>query len=138
LKILFFIDAGKRVQELVRAGAFQEGFNGLDFDPVGTRALMYSGRPRWKLMGTWQLSTIKGRKPRRSIRTIWDFSHSLPLKKERGDPKDIVGTVGDNFYEIASTCKNPDEAFALLQYMIDDTSVALRAKAGRRPTGEGI
>jgi raffinose/stachyose/melibiose transport system substrate-binding protein len=132
-----FIEAGRRLQELVRAGAFQEGFNGLDFDPGGTRALMYSGKAAMELMGTWQLSTIKGENAAFYQNNLGFFPFPA-IREGKGDPRDIVGTVGDNFYAISSTCKSPDEAFALLQYMIDDTSVALRAKAGRVPPVKGF
>ena len=132
-----FIEAGRRVQELVRAGAFQEGFNGLDFDSGGTRALLYSGKAAMELMGTWQLSTIKGENADFYQKNLGFFPFPA-IKEGKGDPKDIVGTVGDNFYAIASSCKSPDEAFALLQTMIDDTSVALRAKAGRVPPVKGF
>ena len=132
-----FIEAGRRVQELVRAGAFQEGFNGLDFDPGGTRALLYSGKAAMELMGTWQSSTIKGENADFYNNNLGLFPFPA-IKEGKGDPKDIVGTVGDNFYAIASNCKSPDEAFALLQYMIDDTSVELRGKAGRVPPVKGF
>jgi len=132
-----FIEAGRRLQELVRAGAFQEGFNGLDFDPGGTRALMYSGKAAMELMGTWQLSTIKSENPTFYQNSLGFFPFPA-IKEGKGNPRDIVGTVGDNFYVISSTCKSPDEAFALMQYMIDDTSVELRAKAGRVPPVKGF
>ena len=45
-----------------------------------------------------------------------------------GDPKDLIGTVGDNFYSVSSTCKDPANAFKLIQYLIDDKSVE---EAGR-------
>jgi len=132
-----FIEAGRRLQELVRAGAFQEGFNGLDFDPGGTRALIYSGKAAMELMGTWQLSTIKSENPTFYQNSLGFFPFPA-IKEGKGNPRDIVGTVGDNFYVISSTCKSPDEAFALMQYMIDDTSVELRAKAGRVPPVKGF
>jgi len=132
-----FVEAGRRVQDLVRAGAFQDGFNGLDYDPGGTRALLYSGKAAMELMGTWESSTIKGENPDFYNNNLGFFPFPA-IKEGKGDPKDIVGTVGDNFYAIASTCKTPDEAFALLQYMIDDTSVELRGKAGRVPPVKGF
>src|SRR5262249_6035776 len=132
-----FIEAGRRIQDLVKAGAFQEGFNGLDFDPGGTRALLYSGKAAMELMGTWQSSTIKGENPEFYNNNLGLFPFPA-IKEGKGDPKDIVGTVGDNFYAIASTCKTPGEAFTLLQYMIDDTSVDLRGKAGRVPPVKGF
>lgn len=126
-----FIEAGKRLQELVEAGAFQEGYNGLDYDAGGTRALLYSGKAAMELMGTWEASIIKTENP--EFYKNLGFFPFPSLADGTGDPKNIVGTVGDNFYSISATCKNPDEAFQLIQYLIDDTSVAARAKDGRVP-----
>ncbi len=132
-----FIEAGQRIQDLVREGAFQQGFNGLDFDSGGTRQLLYSGKAAMELMGTWQSSTIKTENPDFYNNNLGFFPFPA-IKEGKGDPRDIVGTVGDNFYAIASSCKNPDDAFTLLQYMIDDTSVDLRGKAGRVPPVKGF
>ena len=127
-----FVEAGRRVQALVKAGAFQEGFNGLDYDPGGTRALLYSGKAAMELMGTWELGAIHGENLDFYNNNLGFFPFPA-LKDGKGDPKDIVGTVGDNFYSVAASCSHPDDAFALIQYLIDDTSVAARAKAGRVP-----
>jgi raffinose/stachyose/melibiose transport system substrate-binding protein len=132
-----FVEAGRRVQDLVRAGAFQEGFNGLDYDPGGTRALLYSGKAAMELMGTWQVSAIKGESPEFYAKNL-DFFPFPAIEDGKGDPRNIVGTVGDNFYSVSATCPYPDEAFALIQTMIDDQSVALRARAGRVPPVKGF
>lgn len=132
-----FVEAGRRIQELVRAGAFQEGFNGLDFDPGGTRALLYSGKAAMELMGTWQVSAIKGENPEFYEKNL-DFFPFPAIEGGTGDPRNIVGTIGDNFYSISASCAHPDEAFALIQTLIDDTSVEARARAGRVPPVKGF
>jgi raffinose/stachyose/melibiose transport system substrate-binding protein len=132
-----FVEAGRRVQDLVRAGAFQEGFNGLDYDPGGTRALLYSGKAAMELMGTWQIGAIKGENPAFYEKNL-DFFPFPALEGGKGDPRNIVGTIGDNFYSISATCPHPDEAFALIQTLIDDSSVELRARAGRVPPVKGF
>jgi len=132
-----FVEAGRRIQDLVRAGAFQEGFNGLDFDPGGTRALLYSGKAGMELMGTWEIGAIKGENPVFYEKNL-DFFPFPAVEGGKGDPRNIVGTVGDNFYSIGASCKRPDEAFALIQTLIDDTSVELRARAGRVPPVRGF
>jgi raffinose/stachyose/melibiose transport system substrate-binding protein len=132
-----FVEAGRRVQDLVRAGAFQEGFNGLDYDPGGTRALLYSGKAAMELMGTWQIGAIKGENPAFYEKNLDFFPFPL-VEGGKGDPGNIVGTVGDNFYSIGADCPHPNEAFALIQTLIDDTSVELRARAGRVPPVKGF
>lgn len=131
-----FVRAGEIVQELVNAGAFNEGFNGLDYDTGQSRLLLYSGRAAMELMGSWQISTVKSENP--------DFYENMgffpfpSLEEGTGDPSDVVGTVGDNFYHISSSCEAPDEAFELLTYLIDDESVDIRIANGLIPPVVGV
>ena len=131
-----FVRAGEIVQELVKAGAFNEGFNGLDYDTGQSRLLLYSGRAAMELMGSWQISTVKAENP--DFYANMGFFPFPSLAEGTGDPSDVVGTVGDNFYHISSSCKAPDEAFKLLTYLIDDKSVDLRIAAGRIPPVVGV
>jgi raffinose/stachyose/melibiose transport system substrate-binding protein len=132
-----FIEAGRRVQALVKESAFQEGFNGLDYDAGATRALLYSGKAAMELMGTWSIGAIKGENPA-FYRDNLAFFPFPAVTGGAGNPKNLIGTVGDNFYSVSPTCKDPAEAFKLIQYLIDDTSVAVRAKAGRVPPVKGF
>jgi raffinose/stachyose/melibiose transport system substrate-binding protein len=132
-----FIEAGRRVQALVKESAFQEGFNGLDYDAGATRALLYSGKAAMELMGTWAIGAMKGENPA-FYRDNLAFFPFPAVSGGAGDPKNLIGTVGDNFYSVSTTCKEPAEAFRLIQYLIDDTSVAARAKAGRVPPVKGF
>jgi raffinose/stachyose/melibiose transport system substrate-binding protein len=140
-----FIDAGRRIQELVKAGAFQTGFNGLDYDSGGTRALLYSGKAAMQLMGSWEIGNIKSEsekadseESRMFYQKNLGFFPFPAVTGGAGDPKNVLGTVGNNFYSVAPTCKHPDEAFKLIQYMIDDISVEVRGKAGRIPPVKGF
>jgi raffinose/stachyose/melibiose transport system substrate-binding protein len=132
-----FIEAGRRVQGLVKDGAFQEGFNGLDYDAGATRALLYSGKAAMELMGTWTIGAINGENPTFYHENLAFFPFPA-VTGGTGDPKNLIGTVGDNFYSVSPTCKDPENAFKLIQYLIDDTSVAARAKAGRVPPVKGF
>ncbi|MEF2070278.1 extracellular solute-binding protein [Consotaella aegiceratis] len=115
-----FVEAGKRIQDLVNAGAFARGYNGLDYDIGGSRRLLYSGRAAMELMGSWELSTIRGENP--------DFVEKLgffpfpAVEGGKGDPKNVIGTVGDNFVSISAACPYKDAAFDLLMTLTDDTA----------------
>ena len=132
-----FIEAGRRVEALVKEGAFQQGFNGLDYDAGATRALLYSGKAAMELMGTWSIGAIKSENPT-FYRDNLAFFPFPAVTGGTGDPRNLIGTVGDNFYSVSTTCKDPAEAFKLIQYLIDDTSVAVRARAGRVPPVKGF
>lgn len=132
-----FVEAGKMVQDLVNAGAFNEGFNGLDYDTGGSRQLMYAGKAAMELMGSWQLSTMKAENPD-FVENNLSFFPFPAIDGGKGDPTAVVGTVGDNYYSISSACKNPDLAFKVIQYMVDDTATAMRVANGMIPPIEGV
>lgn len=119
-----FIEAGKRIQDLVKAGAFAQGYNGLDYDIGGSRRLLYSGRAAMELMGSWEAATIRNENP--AFYEKLDFFAFPAVAGGKGDANAVVGTVGDNFYSVSSTCKDPDAAFKLIQTMTDDVSAQAR------------
>ena len=119
-----FVEAGKRIQELVKAGAFAEGYNGLDYDVGASRRLLYSGKAAMELMGTWEASTILGENP--EFYKKLDFFQFPTVPGGKGSPTAVLGTIGDNFFSISSTCKEPDAAFKLIQSLTDDISAQAR------------
>lgn len=129
-----FVRAGEIVQDLVRMDAFNRGFNGLDYDTGQSRLLLYSGNAAMELMGSWQIQNVLAENP--------DFNMGFfpfpAIEGGEGDPRNVVGTVGNNFYHISSSCQAPDEAFELLTYLIDEESIAVRVEAGRIPPVRGI
>lgn len=132
-----FVEAGKMIQDLVNSKGFVEGFNGLDEDTGQSRQLLYAGKAAMAVMGSWMLSTVRGENPDFAKDNLAFFPFPA-VEGGKGDPSDVVGTVGDNFYSISSTCKNPAEAFKLIQYLIDDESVKARGAAGRIPPVKGF
>lgn len=131
-----FIEAGQRLQELVKAGAFAPGFNGLDYDVGAARRLIYSGRAAMELMGSWEASTIQNENPAFVSKIGFFAFPSVPGGK--GDPKDVIGTVGDNFMGISTACKAPDQAFQLIKALTDDTSAQARLADKRLMPVKGL
>jgi raffinose/stachyose/melibiose transport system substrate-binding protein len=126
-----FAKAGAKIQEWVKKGYFNQGFNGLDEDSGQSRALLYSGKAAMTVMGSWLISTVKSENP--------DFLAKLDafpfpaVKDGNGDPSDTVGTIGDNFYSVSASCKNPEAAFTAITYLLDDTAVKERSAQGKIP-----
>ena len=56
----------------------------------------------------------------------------------RGDPNTVIGTVGDNFYHISATSRNPAKAFELLTYLVDDQAVQDMLADGKIPPVRGV
>jgi raffinose/stachyose/melibiose transport system substrate-binding protein len=48
------------IQQLVRAGAFQSGYDSLHYSGGGSDALVYSGKAAMQLMGDWDISQMLG------------------------------------------------------------------------------
>jgi raffinose/stachyose/melibiose transport system substrate-binding protein len=120
-----FIEAGKRVQELVKDGAFAPGINGLDYDSGVSRRLLYSGKAAMEVMGAWEASTIANENP--GFSKDLDFFPFPSVPGGKGDPKDLIGTVGDGFLSISTECKYPDQAFQLIKALTDDEAMQARA-----------
>ena len=119
-----FIEAGKRIQELVKAGAFAEGYNGLDYDIGASRRLLYSGKAAMELMGTWEAATIRNENP--AFYEKLDFFPFPTVPGGKGNANAVIGTVGDNFISVSTACKAPDAAFKLVQSLTDDASAQAR------------
>lgn len=131
-----FIKAGKKIVEWVDKGYFNEGFNGLDEDTGQSRTLMYTEKAAMQLIGSWFLSTVNGENPD-FIKKIDAFPFPV-FEGGKGDPKSVVGTIGDNFYSVSKTSKDPEAAFKLITYFLDEQGVKDKLKSGSIPPLKGI
>ena len=132
-----FVQAGEMIQELVEMGAFNEGFNGLDYDTGQSRMLMYANQAAMELMGSWQIATYKAENEDFYNETVGFFPFPA-VEDGAGSPTNVVGTVGGNYYSVAANCEYPDEAFEMITYLIDDESVEFRVESGRIPPIVGV
>lgn len=131
-----FTQAGNIIQDWVKKGYYNKGFNGLDEDSGQSRTLLYSEKAAMTLMGSWFLSTAAGEN-KDFMSKVGSFPFPA-VEGGKGDPNSVVGTVGDNFYSVAASSKDPAGAFKAITYMIDDTAVAKRIEAGRIPPVKGV
>lgn len=132
-----FIKAGQMIQDLVKMGAFSDGYNGLDEDTGQSRTLLYSGKAAIYVMGTWAIGTIKGENPD-FYNTNLDFFPFPAVEGGKGDINNVVGTIGDNFYSVSGKSKYREDAFKMIQFLIDQEAVKERADAGRIPPVKGF
>lgn len=131
-----FIRAGEMIQELVERGAFVDGFNGIDYATGGDRMLLYADVAAMELMGNWHLSLVAAENPE-YLEKMGVFAFP-GLTDGAGDASNVVGSVGQNFFHVSSACEHPDEAFALIQYMVDDVAVSTSVEEGRIPPVVGV
>jgi raffinose/stachyose/melibiose transport system substrate-binding protein len=132
-----FVKAGQMIQDLVKMGAFIEGFNGLDYDTGQSRMPVYADKAAMELMGTWQIATYKDENEEFYKNKLGFFPFPA-VEGGKGDPTSVVGTVGDNYYHISSKCQFPEDAFKMITYLIDDESVKFRVETGRIPPVVGV
>jgi raffinose/stachyose/melibiose transport system substrate-binding protein len=126
-----FTKAGQIIQDWVKKGYFNEGFNGTDEDSGQSRTLLYTEKAAMTLMGSWFISTVTGEN-KDFISKVGSFAFPA-VEGGKGNANSVVGTVGDNFYSISKSCKDVAGAFKALTYLIDDTAVAKRIAAGKIP-----
>ncbi|MDR1868297.1 MAG: extracellular solute-binding protein [Treponema sp.] len=131
-----FVWAAQKIQDWVRKGYFNEGFNGLDEDSGQSRTLMYTDRCAMQVQGNWFVPNVGGENP--------DYLKKLgffPFPADEtgtGNVKTVTGTMGDNFYHISSQCKYPEKAFEMLTYLLDEQSLKDRIAIGRIPPVKGV
>jgi raffinose/stachyose/melibiose transport system substrate-binding protein len=111
-----FIEAGRKLQDLVRMGAFPDGFNGINYDTGESRILFYSGRAAMEVATSAYLSFTKSEAPA-FFKNNFDMFLFPAIEGGKGDPSSLVG--GTHIYSVASKSKNKKEAVALLKYISD-------------------
>jgi raffinose/stachyose/melibiose transport system substrate-binding protein len=126
-----FIWAARKIQDWVRKGYFNEGFNGLDEDSGQSRTLLYTERAAMQVQGSWFASNIVGENSD-FLKKVGFFNFPAD-ETGTGSPQNVSGTLGDNFYHISSKCQYPEAAFDMLIGLLDDQAVKDRIAAGRIP-----
>jgi len=131
-----FIEAGRRIQELVKMGAFPEGVNGLDENASQSRTLLYTDRAAMYLMGSWAYSGIKNEAP--DMVDQFSFFNFPEIKSGKGDPSNLVGTPGDNYYSVSTKAENKDAAVEFLHYLTDAKMGEKLIEIGNIPPFRGV
>ena len=128
-----YIKAGQLVQELVKREFFPKGFNGMEEDVGQSRALIYTGKAAMFLMGNWFIGSANAEAP--DVLKDIDFFTFPAVEGGKGDPTNLIGSPGQNYLSIASTCKNKDLALKFLkEYIMSPSYIEfLVDKAGYVP-----
>jgi raffinose/stachyose/melibiose transport system substrate-binding protein len=128
-----YIKAGQLVQELVKRDFFPQGFNGMEEDTGQARALIYTGKAAMFLMGNWFIGAANAEAP--DVLKDIDFFTFPAVEGGKGDPTNLIGSPGQNYLSIASTCKNKEAAMKFLkEYIMSKSYIEfLVDKAGYVP-----
>lgn len=131
-----FIEAGKKIQELVDLGAFPEGFNGMNYDTGSSRILMYSDKAAMQIQTGGFYGVVKGEAPDFFEEKL-DMFPFPAVEGGKGDPSNVVGGV--NAFSISNNTKHKEYAIKLLQYLTDKTtSQAIVDAVGKLPAVKGV
>ena len=103
-----FIWAGEKIQDWVKKGYFNEGFNSLVTDNGEDRALLYDNTCAMMLHGSWQVRSINADSAEWAAANLGTFRFPEDAEaKEKGVPQNVeIGTaIGNGF---SMNCWNED------------------------------
>lgn len=107
-----FVEAGKKMYELVQMNAFPEGFNALDNDP--SRADFLAGKAAMHLMGSWAIQQVtNSESPLQGKVGVCKFP---TIEGGKGDANAWLGQP-DQSFAIGASCKDKDAAVNFLKLM---------------------
>ncbi|WP_240415259.1 extracellular solute-binding protein [Paenibacillus periandrae] len=107
-----YVKAGEMIQDLVKRGAFNPGFNGIQYDTGNSRQLMYTGKAAMEMQTSSYINNIRAESP--------DFEKKVgmfpfpAIPGGKGKVTDLVGGVSPVF-SIAAKTKYPAEAVELVK-----------------------
>ncbi len=107
-----FIEAGKKMYELVQMNAFPQGFNALDNDP--SRADFLAGNAAMHVMGSWAIQQVTNSES--PLQGKVDVCKFPTIEGGKGDPNAWLGQP-DQSFAIGASCKDKEAAVNFLKLM---------------------
>jgi len=92
------------LQQLVKVGAFENGYGGVSADSNEDQALLYSGKSAMLLQGSWVFPSINTSDPA-FTKTSLAWMEFPTVSNEKGNPADLMGNIS-NYYYIYSKSKS--------------------------------
>ncbi|MDI7247103.1 MAG: extracellular solute-binding protein [Bacillota bacterium] len=110
-----FVEAGKRCQELVSAGAFEKGFLGMGYSDA--QRYFFSGKAAMYLMGTWVIADLRKQVPNFNL----DIIRFPTVPGGKGDPTMVLGAP-QTVHCVSEKVKPEEKAAAmkLVEYLARD------------------
>jgi raffinose/stachyose/melibiose transport system substrate-binding protein len=120
-----FVEAGKKLQELIALEPFQDGFLGATYGDEGTA--MGNGKAAMELMGQWAPAVEMDNSPdKKGIGDKLGFFPFPMVEGGKGDPADAVG--GGNGFGIGKNAS--PEAIDFVKYLTSPENQIVLAKLG--------
>jgi raffinose/stachyose/melibiose transport system substrate-binding protein len=121
------IQALTDIQQLVRAGAFQSGYDSLKYSGGGSDALVYSGKAAIQLMGDWDISSVLGLNKNFVTGGNLGLAPFPAVAGGKGNPSDLAGNTA-SYVSIASHATAKQKAVAEA-FFTDELATTSYAKA---------
>lgn len=129
-----YVKAGEMIQDLVKRGAFNPGFNGLDYDTGQSRQLLYTGKAAMEMQTASYINNIRNESPE-----FEDKMGMFPFPAIEGGKGKVTNLVGgvSPVFSASANAEHPDLAVALIkalttvevaQRMADEASVISAVK----------
>ncbi|TBL76619.1 extracellular solute-binding protein [Paenibacillus thalictri] len=117
-----YVKAGEMIQDLVKRGAFNPGFNGLTYDTGQSRQLIYTGKAAMEMQTSSYINNVRNEAPEFESKVgIFPFP---AINGGKGKITNVVGGVSPVF-SVSAKSKYPDLAVELVKAL---TSVELAQK----------
>ena len=91
------IRAAAMIQQLVKADAFETGYDFVSYDAGESSALLYTGRSAMQLMGSWDFASIAAANPAFIAGNKLGWTTFPAVPGGTGNPADIVGNPANYF-----------------------------------------
>lgn len=91
------IRAATMIQQLVKADAFETGYDFVSYDAGESSALLYTGRAAMQVMGSWDFASITGADPAFTAGNKLGWTTFPTVPGGTGNPADIVGNPANYF-----------------------------------------
>jgi len=126
----------RKLEELIKLGAFPPGINGLDFNLGQGRILVYTGKSPMIPELNFMYTVIHDERP--DLIDKIDFFPFPVVEGGKGDPRELVGIVGDWFFSISSTSPHKELAERFLRYLADTRVVQYKVEHNTFPPVIGL
>ncbi|MBA2939012.1 extracellular solute-binding protein [Paenibacillus sp. CGMCC 1.16610] len=131
-----YVKAGDMIQQLVKAGGFNPGFNGIQYDAGNSRQLMYTGKAAMEVQTSSYINNVRTEAP--------DFEKKLgmfpfpTINGGKGKITDVVGGVSP-VLSVSSKTKYPNESVELIKALTSkELGQKLADQAGTISAQKGI
>ncbi|GHV11245.1 solute-binding protein [Spirochaetia bacterium] len=123
-----FIEAGRKLQQLVSMGAFPKGSLGISRDEA--EVPFYEGKVPMYVNGSWTIGNVV--RPDSKIKDKVKIYH-FPITGPKGSVNDFTGGVSDMF-SVSSRTKYPAEAALAVKYITEHMSANMYTSGAGLPT----